>query len=459
MAQQINRTLQEKINKLNDAELNELGSSRVGKKVFIIDDKFFYVDTILNFTISPFDWSPSNGNKEGDKNIVFELKRNFLNLLEVASEGDTLNVKSGDTFLQNTITRLDDEKIQFSGGRTFYFPISNDLKDLIEPTLIDLSYFKSKGYSPRTLKEGDKFKLKGKPYNEDDVFEIIKIDSVGSIRLKNLTDNKEFDWHKFLSEGNKMIEEGNIIFQDDLVELERVEAKPLNMEGDFIGEFLNNNASDLLELEKNNRPLFDMVEMTLNFLNQKFGKGDDITEKVDVVIDNAQETIKSVQGKDPNLIGLNEINVLSNEGSVNLKGNKYKSWTEFNDALKLLYDENSLGYNKVKFSATFDDGKHIIERVDVGVNSFDPNTMKVGEFIERPFGFFDNLDDDIDKYQWDDEIVITDDSVDEITPDDIQIQIDTLKMVMMAEDDAEKIKEIEEVIKGLEISKVLKLMA
>jgi hypothetical protein len=395
MAQQINRTLQDKINKLNDAELNELGSSLVGKKVFILDDEYFYVDTVLNYTISTFDWSPSNGNIKGDKGIVLELKRNFLNLLEVATEGDTLNVKSGDTFLQNTITLLNDEKIQFSGGRTFYFPISDALKDLIEPTLLDIGWL-SRNSLPQ-------------------------MPTPQNITTPNVD----------------------------------VDTTPLNMEGDFIGEFVNKNATNLLELEKNNRPLFDVVEMTLNLLSSKFGKGESAAEMVDVVIDNADEIIKNVKGKDPNLIGLTKIVVVANDGSINLKGNVYQSWTEFNDALKPLYDDNKFVGKKVKFQAWFDDGKHIIERVDVGVNDFDPYAMKVGEYIDRPFGFFDNLDDDLDKYQWDDEIVVTESGDGEPTREDIENEINALNVALMYEDDDERINEINERINALNITLTL----
>ena len=227
------------------------------------------------------------------------------------------------------------------------------------------------------------------------------------------------------------------------------------MEGDFIGEFVNKNATNLLELEKNNRPLFDVVEMTLNLLSSKFGKGESVAEKVDVVIDNADEIIKNVQGKDPNLIGLTKIVVVANDGNINLKGNVYQSWTEFNDALKTIYDDNKFVGKKVKFQAWFDDGKHIIERVDIGVNDFDPYAMKVGEFIDRPFGFFDNLDEDLDKYQWDDEIVVTENVEGEPTREDIENEINALNVALMYEDNDERISEINERINALNITLTL----
>ena len=227
------------------------------------------------------------------------------------------------------------------------------------------------------------------------------------------------------------------------------------MEGDFIGEFVNNNATNLLELEQNNRPLFDLVEMTLTLLNKKFGKGDDIAEKVDVVIDNADEIITSVQGKNANLIGLKEIEVLKNEGSPNIEKNKYTSWTEFTNALKPLFEVGVGGYNKVKFDATFDDGKHIIERIDVGENSYNPFEIKVGEYIDRPFGFFDNLDDDIDKYVWDDEIIITESNQQELTREDVENEINALKIALSWQDDQEKMDEINEKINALNITLTL----
>jgi len=694
MAQQINRTLQDKINKLNDAELNELGSSLVGKKVFILDDKYFYVDTVINYTISPFDWSPSNGNKKGDKNIVFELKRNFLNLLEVATEGDSLRVNTGGSvFLVNTIELLNEEKIRFSGGLTLYFPIDDGLKYNVEPTLLDIGwlsrnalpqmstqqqvqssnnkydintydlilfydgiysigavfnkgtnderfeyhfigangkyetsendtkYFDSSwnmSHSLHKLQEGDVFvsNKEGKiivkkissqttstygrsitfsqevngqidehelyeedfvkdlvlqdfiyegnaitntsstpltltiPQDDDtqvidrelELYDIISFEdkmyyvsgfdgkgSIDNYRIKykfetmGVIEESSFNiddidttWMETpnfyeMSEGdvflaintkitiNKLNTNSKYPLAPKIVDFTResllsgmsfeetdkitnlldyfllnkfniapnlstqnvatpnvdVDITPLNMEGDFIGEFVNKNATNLLELEKNNRPLFDVVEMTLNLLSSKFGKGESVAEKVDVVIDNADEIIKNVQGKDPNLIGLTKIVVVANDGNINLKGNVYQSWTEFNDALKTIYDDNKFVGKKVKFQAWFDDGKHIIERVDIGVNYFDPYAMKVGEFIDRPFGFFDNLDEDLDKYQWDDEIVVTENVEGEPTREDIENEINALNVALMYEDDDERISEINERINALNITLTL----
>ena len=267
------------------------------------------------------------------------------------------------------------------------------------------------------------------------------------------TDNSEMlsNFVSYLIKRNYIFDRSNTSSQSQAI----VEPKELNMEGDFIGEFVNNNATNLLELEQNNRPLFDLVEMTLTLLNKKFGKGDDIAEKVDVVIDNADEIITSVQGKNANLIGLKEIEVLKNEGSPNIEGNKYASWTEFTNALKPLFEVGVGGYNKVKFDATFDDGKHIIERIDVGENSYNPFEIKVGEYIDRPFGFFDNLDDDIDKYVWDDEIIITESNQQELTREDVENEINALKIALSWQDDQEKMDEINEKINALNITLTL----
>jgi hypothetical protein len=236
---------------------------------------------------------------------------------------------------------------------------------------------------------------------------------------------------------------------------EDVDTTPLNLEGDFIGEFVNKNAKNLLELEKNNRPLFDVVEMTLNLLSEKFGSGQNVAEKVDVVIDNADEIINAVQEKDPNLIGLTEIEVLSNEGSPSIKGKKYTSWTEFNEALKPLLEVGVGGYNKVRFKATFDDGNKIEDRVDVGENSFNPFENKVGEYVDRPFMFNDTLYEDLDKYQWDDEIIVSESSDSElvsVSKEDIENEISALEISLMLEEDENKVKEINEKIEALKIS-------
>lgn len=235
-----------------------------------------------------------------------------------------------------------------------------------------------------------------------------------------------------------------------------VNDKPLDLEGDFIAEFVNKNATNLLELEKNNRPLFDIVEMTLNLLNKKFGKGDDLGEKVEEVIDNSEEIIQAIEQKNPNLIALKEIKVEWNEGSIDLKGQVFTTWTDFTNALKPLYDISIGGYNKVKFKATFDDGNYIIDRVDVGERDFNPETTKVGEYIDRPFSYSDNLDEDLDKYQWDDVIVVTESGEeDAISKEDVENEIKSFEIALMFEEDESKINEINEKIEALKTSLLL----
>lgn len=228
----------------------------------------------------------------------------------------------------------------------------------------------------------------------------------------------------------------------------------LNMEGDFISEFINKNATNLLDLEKNNKPIFDVVEMTLNLLNQKFGKGD-IADKVQDVVQITDDVVT----QDTNLIGLKEIKVISNEGKEDLKNKVFTTWTDFTNALKPLYDDTIGGYNKVRFRATFEDGSSFGDRVDVGANDYNPFNQKVGDYVDRPFDFEDKLGDDLDAYQWDDEVA--EDLVDVPVSDggfsaeDIQEEIDNLEISLMYEEDEDTIKFINDKIEQLKFSLTL----
>jgi hypothetical protein len=465
MANKVNRLLQDRINKLTDNELEELGKSYVGKYAFVLFDRNFNVSKVKSYEF--YRWYP-NGLPEdlpdrdrykGDKTILFNLENGeSWELVDIATIGDQINVRepNDNLYLNHTITYLDWGIMKISDGRFFNIPISR--KSFITPMLMNIGLFNSGGttstQSPtRTLKVGDKFRLKGFGYNEDDTFVVEKIDG-NEVTLNTLGVNKPFIWSKFLNETKKMIEDGIIIFQDDVVESETIEPTQIDLEGDFIGKFLNKNAADLLELEKNNRPLFDVVEMTLNMLSKKFGGGENIAEKVDEVIEHSDELIKAVKEKNANTIPLIDIRILSNEGGVDLTGKVYNSWTEFNDALKILYDPNMSGYNKVKFKVIWEDGSGITDRVDVGVTDFNPNIQKVGQYIDRPFFFDDSLKEEPDNYEWDDEVVVMEGGEDPTSYDkeDFENEIKSLEIILMYEEDQDKIDELTEKIEALKIS-------
>jgi len=228
--------------------------------------------------------------------------------------------------------------------------------------------------------------------------------------------------------------------------------KTLNMSGDFIGQFINQNADNLLELEKNNKEVFNVVEMTLNFLNSKFSKGD-IADKVQDIVQVSQDV---VQG-DTDLIKLKEIRVLSNEGKVDLKSKTYTTWTDFTNAMKPLYDDTIAGYNKVTFQVTFEDSSSFIDRVDVGKNDYNPLMQNIGEYVERPFAIQDELGDDLDAYQWDDEIgeAFIDNDNGGFSAQDIQEEIDNLEISLMYEEDEDTIQFINDKIEQLKFSLTL----
>jgi len=227
------------------------------------------------------------------------------------------------------------------------------------------------------------------------------------------------------------------------------QAENINLEIDFIGEFVNKNGVNLLELEKNNPKVFTIVEMTLNLLNDKFGTSKTVEEKIEEVFSEPE----IVEGEKSNLIPLNIITVKSNEGKVDLKGKIYTTWEALNNDLKLLYDTTIAGYNKVNIKVLFANDDYLIDRINVGENDFNPFEEKIGIFLERPFNV-DNLQDDIDIYQWEDDVYVVSEAPilegeDELTKEKIEEQILELSMRLMNEDDEQRQKELQSEIDAL----------
>ena len=295
-----------------------------------------------------------------------------------------LNVRdaSGGGYTNLEITNLTDTKIGFSDGRNFTFPISRT--SMITPMLMDLGW------------------LNGTPLPQ-------------------------------------------MSTQQQVPAPPTTQVQNLNLQGDFIGEFVNKNAVNLLELEKNNPQVFSIVEMTLNLLNDKFGGGKTVGEKVEEVF--AEPEI--VAGEKSNLIPIDSIVIRANEGKVSLNGQTFTTWEGLNDALKLVYDTSIAGYNKVTIKVTFQNGDYFVERVYVGENEYNPFVENIGLYLERPFEI-DRLNDDLDIYQWEDDVYITSqapitttEDEGELTKENIEAQVLELQMRLINEDDEERIKELQ----------------
>jgi len=389
MDSKVNRILQQKINLLSKQELEALGQSYIGKYAFVIYDRIYKSSKIKSYS---FDIATQNGlqsdedwrdRKKGDKTIYFTLENDEdWELVDIAVIGDTLNVRdaSGGGYTNLEITNLTDTKIGFSDGRNFTFPISRT--SMITPMLMDLGW------------------LNGTPLPQMSTQQQVSASTTTQVENANL-------------------------------------------EGDFIGEFVNKNAVNLLELEKNNPQVFSIVEMTLNLLNDKFGGGKTVGEKVEEVFTEPE----IVAGEKSNLIPLQLITIKSNEGKVDLKGQTFRTWEGLNDALKSVYDTSVAGYNKVTIKVVFENGDYFVERVYVGENEYNPFVENIGLYLERPFEI-DGLNDDLDIYQWEDDFYITSQAPsteveDELSKEKIEAQVLELQMRLINEDDEERIKELQ----------------
>ena len=83
-----------------------------------------------------------------------------------------------------------------------------------------------------------------------------------------------------------------------------------------------------------------------------------------------------------------DITIIFHEGTGEFDGVTFTSWQSFQDALSKIYDNwnnNPSGYDKVKIEINWENGKKLIDRVDVGNNrgDFNPNNEFIGEYIKK----------------------------------------------------------------------------
>lgn len=109
------------------------------------------------------------------------------------------------------------------------------------------------------------------------------------------------------------------------------------------------------------------------------------------------------------------IYIPTHEGTGEFDNMIFKTWSDFQNALKKIYDnwsKNPMGYDKVKIQIEWSNGKQIVDRVDVGDSKgdFNPNKEFIGDYIKKQnsamYGSnFQNRPspDDRDSVSWTDE--------------------------------------------------------
>lgn len=121
----------------------------------------------------------------------------------------------------------------------------------------------------------------------------------------------------------------------------------------------------------------------------------------------------------PQLNGLpkqTRIYIHTHEGTGEFDNMIFKTWSDLQNALKKIYDnwsKNPYGYDKVKIEIEWENGKHLLDRVDVGNEKngdFNPNVEFIGDYIKKQDGsmFSSNFDkrpspNDRDSVSWQDE--------------------------------------------------------
>ncbi len=86
---------------------------------------------------------------------------------------------------------------------------------------------------------------------------------------------------------------------------------------------------------------------------------------------------------------IKSIKIEWNEGSPDFSGKKFTTWRDFQDALRRVYSNHSgRGYNKVKVHFEWENGKTIVDRIDVGNSGgdFNPDREFIGDYLKKQNG-------------------------------------------------------------------------
>lgn len=220
----------------------------------------------------------------------------------------------------------------------------------------------------------------------------------------------------------------------------------------FVGDFLKQNESNLLKIERDNPELYKAVGNILTFLDKNYGDGKSVKEEAVENIEEVKEEIQQFENQPTNLIPLDYIEVTWNEGSVDIKG-KYNTWSELAYALNEVHvdwvDRGSQGYSKVKIKVVFADKMTLLEIVDIGDSEngdFDPNIKSLSQYY-KDAGYVDvSL---FDRYAFEDysnKPQVVEEAVQK-TKEDIESEIyfaeESLKFVEDEQEKQELIQEIE----------------
>ena len=225
----------------------------------------------------------------------------------------------------------------------------------------------------------------------------------------------------------------------------------------YIGDFLKENESNLLKIERENPELYKVVGDLLTYLNKNYGDGKSVEVEAQENVQEVVEKIQSIENQEFKRVKLVSAEVVWNEGGVDVKG-FYPNWTTLNQAFKQVHedwvDSGSSGYSKVKIRLNYDDALVLEERIDVGNREdgdFDPNKETLGYYLISTGYVIAPVSDthQFEDYEGNQEAV---NQAVEKTKDEIEAEIlaleETLKFV---EEESEK-ERLNEEIEALRIS-------
>jgi len=156
MEDKINRILQDKINLLSIQELEALGQSYIGKYALVLKNQMLIVSKIIIYSTFVYSNGIDLNDEErdiriGDKTLYFTLEKGeMFKLIDLAVEGDLINVRQSDGYYSNlTIKELDETHILLTDeygvipDKLMNFPISR--KRMINPMLMGIGWLKNRG--------------------------------------------------------------------------------------------------------------------------------------------------------------------------------------------------------------------------------------------------------------------------------------------------------------------------
>lgn len=225
----------------------------------------------------------------------------------------------------------------------------------------------------------------------------------------------------------------------------------------FVGDFLKENESNMLQMERENPELYKVVGNLLTYLNKNYGDGKSVKEEAIENVEEVKEEIQEIENQPISLITIDYFEIIWAEGGAEVKG-KYKTWGEILNALKEVHqdwvDDGRQGYNKVKIKVVFGDGMTLLERFDIGDSEngdFDPNQKTLGQYL-KDAGYVDvSL---FQKYAFEDyagKPQVIEEAV-EKTKEEIEAEVIALEENLKFVDDEQEKNELIQEIEALKIS-------